>query len=286
VAESLGKDGVGVIPVVELSDDFPQGYGPDRAVVVVRLEGDERLAEWVPRLAAEHPVTELVLRDAYDVAAEFSRWEHAVALLGPLLGVNPFGQPNVQAAKDATNAALASALDVPTATSSTPGGVALTFAGTLPDPRHPEPTLATAIGHAIGALRPNDYLAVLAYLPEDPVLFSSLSAAIPPVSAALGTAITLELGPRYLHSTGQLHKGGPNTGVFVLVTTRDAADAPVPGKSWGLRTLFRSQAEGDLATLAAAGRRVLRIDLPDASAESIAGLAHALMDAAGVTYER
>ena len=113
VAESLGKQGRGVVPVVELSDDRPQGYGSDRAVVVVRFEDDERLAEWAAELAETHPVIELLLRDGYDVAAEFTRWEHAVALLGPLLGVNPFGQPNVQAAKDATNAALAGDLSTP-----------------------------------------------------------------------------------------------------------------------------------------------------------------------------
>ena len=93
------------------------------------------------------------------------------------------------------------------------------------------------------------------------------------------------LGPRYLHSTGQLHKGGPNSGVFILVTTRDHADLPVPGRDWTLRDLHRAQAEGDLSTLVAAGRRVLRVDLPDAGAESVAVLAHALLDAAGVARE-
>jgi hypothetical protein len=97
--------------------------------------------------------------------------------------------------------------------------------------------------------------------------------------------VTLELGPRYLHSTGQLHKGGPDTGVFVVVTTRDAADVPVPGKPYTLRTLFRAQADGDIATLTAAGRRVLHVDLPDSSAQSIEALAHALLDAAGETWE-
>ena len=285
IAESLGKNGVGVVPVVELSDDLPQGYGPDRAIVVVRLKDDERLAEWVPKLKEMAPTGELVLRDAYDIGAEFTRWEHAVALLGPLFGVNPFGQPNVQAAKDATNAVLADALAIPEPTACTQGGVTLTFAGDLPDPGHEEPSLAAALGHALAAIRPHDYLALLAYLPEDALLLEPLTTAVPQVSAATGAAVTLEIGPRYLHSTGQLHKGGPNTGVFVVVTTRDAADAPVPGKKWGLRTLFRAQAEGDLATLVAAGRRVLRVDLPDSSEDSVTTLAHALLEAAGVTWE-
>jgi glucose-6-phosphate isomerase/transaldolase/glucose-6-phosphate isomerase len=285
VAESLGKEGTGIVPVVELSDDFPRGYGDDRAVVAVRLHGDERLAGWVPALGESTPVMELVLRDGYDVAAEFTRWEHAVALLGPLLGVNPFGQPNVQAAKDATAAALAGMADVPMATSCTADGSSLTFAGGLSDPGHADQALSAALGHTIAALGTHDFLAVLAYLPDDAEVLAPLVSAVPPVSAALGRAITLELGPRYLHSTGQLHKGGPNNGVFVLLTTRDAADAPVPGRPWCLRTLHRAQAEGDLVTLVAADRRVLRIDLQDASVESVTLVAHALMDAAGVVWE-
>jgi len=285
VAESLGKLGTGVIPVVELSDEMPRDYGNDRAVVVLRLEGNERLAEWVPKLAATSPVIELVLRDGFDIGAEFVRWEHAVSLLGPLLGVNPFGQPNVQSAKDATAAALSGALATPQADHTTPDGTALTFAGALPVPTHAEPSLSTAVGHALAALHSSDFLCILAYLPADDALLAPLHEAVPRVSAATGHAVTLELGPRYLHSTGQLHKGGPDSGVFILVTTRDHADIPVPGREWCLRDLHRAQAEGDLSTLTAAGRRVLRVDLPDAGLDSVAGLARALMDAAGVVWE-
>ena len=285
VAESLGKEGRGVVPVVELSDDKPRGYGSDRCIAIVRLEGDERLAEWAEQLADSAPVIELLLRDGYDVAAEWTRWEHAVALLGPLFGVNPFGQPNVQAAKDATKAALAEELERRTPHIETSQGASITFAGSLPCPDHPEMDMARAIGHALATLRPHDYLAILAYLPDDEILLSPLVSAVPRVTEALSSATTLELGPRYLHSTGQLHKGGPNTGVFLLVTTRDHADAPVPGKPWTLRMLHRAQAEGDLCTLADAGRRVLLIDLPDATCDSITGFAHSLMNAAGVVWE-
>ncbi len=285
VAESLGKEGRGVVPVVELSEDRPQGYGSDRAIVVVRLEGDLRLAEWSAQLSETTPVTELVLRDGYDVAAEWVRWEHAVALLGPLLGVNPFGQPNVQAAKDATNAALAGELTLIAPQMETPEGAAIAFAGTLAGPGHADYDLATALGHALAALRPHDYLAVLTYLPDDDALLAPLTSAVPRVSAELSLAVTFELGPRYLHSTGQLHKGGPNTGVFLVLTTRDHADAPVPGRPWCLRTLHRAQAEGDLSTLVKAGRRVLWVDLPDATCESVTAFARALMDAAGLAWE-
>ena len=105
------------------------------------------------------------------------------------------------------------------------------------------------------------------------------------MAAALGVAVTLEVGPRYLHSTGQLHKGGPNNGVFLLVTTRDHADLCIPGRDWTLRDLHAAQAAGDLATLAAAGRRILRIDLPDAEHVTAEAFARELEDAAGVVAE-
>jgi glucose-6-phosphate isomerase len=285
VAESLGKEGRGIAPVVELADDLPQGYGDDRAVVMVRLEGDERLAEWRDVIGAHAPVHEIVLRDGYEVAAEFVRWEYAVALLGPLVGVNPFGQPNVQAAKDATNAVLEGRLSAPRTQYEASDGTGITFAGALEPPAHEDCDIALALGHALAALRPREYLALLAYLPDDAALLAPLVSAVPRVSAELSAAVMLELGPRYLHSTGQLHKGGPDEGIFVLVTTRDHADAPVPGKPWTLRELHRAQAEGDLATLIAAGRRVVHLDLPDAGCETVAALAHALMDAAGVVWE-
>jgi hypothetical protein len=231
-------------------------------------------------------VVELVLRDGYDVAAEFVRWEHAVALMGPLLDVNPFGQPNVAAAKAATASVLSRATVAPDPQGQLPDGQgSYTFAGALSAPGHPEATMGTAIGHAVASIRTRDFLAVLAYLPDNDELLAPLQRIVPPVSAALGVPVTLELGPRYLHSTGQYHKGGPNIGVFILVSTADDTDVAVPGEAWGLRDLHRAQAEGDLITLAEAGRRVLRIDLADGSPESVATFVRGLADAAGVVYE-
>jgi len=281
VAESLGKEGTGVVPVVELSEEYPDGYGPDRAVVVLRMADDTRLASWVPTLSAAGPVFELTLRDGYDLGEQFILWEHAVALLGPLLGVNPFGQPNVAAAKAATAAVLAGQLAAPSADVTLPDGTSLTFAGGLEAPSPASETLTAALGGVLGELAAGDFLGVLAYLPAEAEMLASLKSAAVLVSAKKGCAVTLEIGPRYLHSTGQLHKGGQNNGVFVLITTRDHADVPVPGQSWCLSNLHRAQAEGDLTTLIAADRRVLRVDLPDASVETIAGLASALTDAAG-----
>lgn len=276
VAESLGKEGKGVVPIVELTDGFPSGYGADRAIVVVRLRGDERVAEWVPRLAETAPVLELVLADGYDIAAEFVRWEHAVALLGVLFGVNPFGQPNVAAAKAATNAVLAGELAAPAAETTMPDGTAITFAGALTSPGTEDMDVTKAIRHALAQLGDGGFLGVLAYLPEDEEQLAPLELAVPRIAAALGVAVTLEVGPRYLHSTGQLHKGGPTSGVFLLLTTRDHADLCVPGSEWTLRDLHAAQAEGDLATLAEAGRRILRVDLPDAEHVTVTAFAKTL----------
>jgi len=284
VAESLGKEGTGIVPVVDLSADKPFELGSDRALAIIRFADDDRLAGWAREWSAHFPVIELVVDDRHDIGAEFVRWEHAVALMGPLLGVNPFGQPNVAAAKAATSAVLDGSLAAPEAEHNA-GGAALTFAGALSDPGHRERSLGTAIGHAVAAIRTSDYLAILAYLPDDAELLEPLTSVIAPVSAELGVPITFELGPRYLHSTGQLHKGGPDNGVFVLVSTSDAIDVDVPGRSWGLRLLHRAQAEGDLVTLTKANRRVLRIDLPDASSVSVSRLARGLADAAGVVTE-
>jgi glucose-6-phosphate isomerase len=274
VAESLGKDGLGVVPVTELAED-PSGYGPDRAVVVVRFADDARLAEWAERERSERDVAELVLGGTHDLGAEFVRWEHAIALVGALLGVNPFDQPNVAEAKETTARVLAREIEPP-APQGCDDGVEITFAGALEAESSAEPTVADAVRAVLRTLSPGDYLAVLAYLPDTEEALVPIGKACIALSAGTGFATAFELGPRYLHSTGQLHKGGPNSGAFIMVTTRDAADIAVPGSAWTLRELFRSQAAGDLVTLGAHARRVVRFDLPDARPETIAAFSATL----------
>jgi glucose-6-phosphate isomerase len=281
VAESLGKDGKGIVPVIEYEPSSPTGYGGDRAVVVVRFTDDDTLATWAREVAQSHPVFELTVTDVFDLAAEFVRWEFATALAGFLLGVNPFDEPAVTEAKVATTEILeGGAGEVPKAQADL-DGTWVTFAGGLTPSALPLPDRVSALGAALGAAGPADYVAVLAYLPEDEARLAPLRAAISRVSRATGRAATLELGPRYLHSTGQLHKGGPNTGVFILVTARDRADLPIPGKQFGLAALNRAQAEGDLVTLARHGRRVLRLDLPASDVSQIEALAADLARSAG-----
>ncbi len=278
VAESLGKNGTGIVPVIETAPADPHAYGTDRAFVVMRLTDDEPLATWSRSMAASHPVFELTVTDVFDLGAEFVRWEYAVALAGALLGVNPFDEPSVTEAKKATSAILeGGASGVPTATADI-GGTWITYAGAL-EPRRPSSRIE-AIADAYAALRPGDYLALLVYAPDDAERLEPLADACAGVSHATGAAVCLELGPRYLHSTGQLHKGGPNTGVFILVTGRDRDDVPIPGKPYGLAALHRAQAEGDLVTLARHERRVLRLDLPSTAPAVLAALADELVAAA------
>jgi len=280
VAESLGKHGIGVVPVIEYAPALPSGYSDDRAVVVIREETDAPLAGWAAAISAEHPTLELIVEGALDVAAEFVRWEWATALAGFLLGVNPFDEPNVTLAKKATNDILTGAVAVPHANADFDGSW-ITFAGSLDAPRHAPESRAKALEALVRSLGPGDYLAILAYLPEDERLLEPLRRAATELSRATGRAVCLELGPRYLHSTGQLHKGGAPNGAFLLITTRDRDDLEVPGKPYRLGALHRAQAEGDLVTLASADRRALRVDLPDAAPETISALAEDLGRAAG-----
>lgn len=279
VAESLGKQGKGVVPVIEYAPTLPSGYGSDRAVVVLRLASDGPLAAWSREIAPEHPVFEITATDTLDLGAEFVRWEYAVALAGFLLGVNPFDEPNVAEAKSATNAILAGTASVPAAGADYSGSW-VTWAGAaeLPAPRPAD--RSEALRGLFGGANAGDYIAILAYLPDDKSLLGPLHRAATTLSAATGLAVCVELGPRYLHSTGQLHKGGPNTGVFLLVTARDRADIQIPGEKFRLAALHRAQAEGDLTTLAAHDRRVMRIDLPTSEHGVVAALAEEIGRAA------
>lgn len=279
VAESLGKDGKGIVPVIECNPPAAEAYGPDRAVVVVRFADDDGLASWSRSVASSHPVFELVVTDVFDVGAEFVRWEHAVALAGVLMGVNPFDELAVTEAKNATNAILeGGSAEVPSATLDF-DGTWVTFAGTLSPPVPPH-NRVDALRIALNSADTGDYYALLAYAPDNDAHLAPLRAACGSVAGATQRALCFELGPRYLHSTGQLHKGGPNNGVFLLVTARDRVDLPIPGKRYTLGRLHRAQAEGDLVTLARHGRRVIRIDLPSTEPEVLAALAADLVAAA------
>ena len=262
VAESTGKGGAGVVPVLEDGRVPVSAYGADRMLVVMREPDDAERASFAERARGTGvPTLEFVLGEPAAIGAEFVKWEFAVALLGHLMGVNPFDEPNVAEAKAATNDVLAGTINAPAAQTDL-DGVWPTVAGALADTPIPD-DLDAALEPLVRSLSPGDYLAVLAYLPYVDAPGAPLHDAAPTVSEATGVPVCVELGPRYLHSTGQLHKGGPQTGAFLMITTREHANIGIPGAPYTLAQLFRAQAEGDLVTLANHGLRVVRLDLPD-----------------------
>jgi transaldolase/glucose-6-phosphate isomerase len=297
VAESTGKEGQGVVPVAGEPLGPPERYGDDRLFVQIRLR-DVKEPETDAALdaleKAGHPVVRLVLDDPLDVAGEFVRWEVATAIAAHVLGVNAFDEPNVSQSKENTQRALKRfEAGEPFATSAAlvrDGGVALFSAGVHGSSLRP--AAAGAEGHAEGnggssalervlaahfaSIGPGDYTALLAYADPTPAEAQELARLRALLFERLGVATTLGLGPRYLHSTGQLHKGGPNAGVFLVLTFETLEDRPVPGEPWSFGVLLDAQAAGDVEALVEANRRVLRAHLEGPRTRSLAELRGAL----------
>jgi transaldolase/glucose-6-phosphate isomerase len=271
VAESTGKGGAGIVPVVGEPLGPADAYGADRQFVVIQLAGDADLG--VAALAGElerlgHPVLRLELADAIDIGTELVRWEIATAAAGMLLEIDPFDQPNVQEAKDATRSLLDAyrahgALAQPAPLVAEPGIAAYGDPAALGD----EPvTVDGALRALLETAGPADYFALLAYLPADPDTVERLQRLRALVRDRIGLATSFGIGPRFLHSTGQLHKGGPPSGVFLQLTADPRRDLPIPGWPETFGTLIAAQAAGDLAALQQRGRRVLRLHLADSEA--------------------
>jgi transaldolase/glucose-6-phosphate isomerase len=232
--------------------------------------------------AAGHPVHELTMSRREAAGAEFVRWEVATAALGIVLGVDPFDQPNVTEAKAATEALLAEyrrdgAFRSPMSIAAEPGLAASADPTALGDA---PPSVAAAVRSLLGTLADGDYFAILAYLPPDPAVSAGLERLRASVRDALGAATTAGIGPRYLHSTGQLHKGGPDTGVYLMLTADPRRDLPIPGRVETFGTLLAAQAAGDLAALQRRGRRVLRLHAADAEG-GLARVSHLVAEALG-----
>ena len=283
VAESTGKAGVGIVPVVGEPIGEPSSYGADRQFVFITLAGDGD-PRW-PALADElgrrgHPGYHLELADPLDVGAEFVRWEVATAATGMILRIDPFDQPNVQEAKDATTALLEAyrrdgALPLPAPLVAEPGIAAYADPSVLGD----TPVSVSGALHAqLATARADDYIALLAYLPGDPGTTELLQRLRTKARDHLGVATTLGFGPRFLHSTGQLHKGGPESGIFLQLTADPHRDLPIPGWAESFGTLLAAQAAGDLAALQGRGRRVVRLHFADPGPGLIR--LEAMMDAA------
>jgi glucose-6-phosphate isomerase/transaldolase/glucose-6-phosphate isomerase len=269
VAESTGKEGRGVIPVAGEALASSTQYGSDRLLVHLSPDGppDEPTRTGLRDLAAAGtPFAQAELPEPAAITAEFVRWELATAVAGVLLGVNPFDEPNVQQAKDATQRLL----EAHRTSGSLPrSGSACAVGGqdAWLSSRAVSGLGAPDASRLLSLLAPGDYFAILAYLPPAADLLAPLEWLREQVRTRTRCATTFGYGPRYLHSTGQLHKGGPATGVFLVLGAEPAADLPVPGEAFTFGVLEQAQASGDFASLDAASRRALHVHLtrPDAA---------------------
>ena len=269
VAESTGKRGKGLIPV----DGEPLGtadtYGADRVFVALRLKGEDGHDTLLSALTAKgHPVIRIDVDEKYNLAQLFYIWEIATAVTGAILGINPFDQPDVEAAKIKTRALMdkggAKGGEKPMVSS---GGVslfagganaeALSDAGSLSGTSTLEATLRAHFAR----IKPGDYTALLAFIERDKTNAAELDAIRAAIRNATKAASCLGFGPRFLHSTGQAYKGGPDTGVFLQITCEHARDIAVPGRGYSFGAVEDAQAAGDLAVLEERGRRALRVHL-------------------------
>jgi glucose-6-phosphate isomerase len=260
VAESTGKEGTGILPVDLEGLADADAYGDDRVFVKLGL-GDVAATGLARRLmdlaAAGHPVTSHEMDDEYGLGGEFLRWEIAVATAGRVLGIDPFDQPNVQESKDNTRRLLAGYIAGGELLEDLPEGD-----GRLAFPVHDD-ELPAALAAFFAQARPGDYVALQAYVAPDDAVWDHLQALRLELRDGLRLATTLGYGPRFLHSTGQLHKGGPNTGLFLQLVGHDPEDVAIPGQPYSFSVLKRAQARGDLGALRAHGCRALRVCLGD-----------------------
>jgi transaldolase/glucose-6-phosphate isomerase len=272
VAESTGKGGKAVIPVDRERPGPPGAYGDDRLFVYIRLQEQPDPAQdaAVDTLEkAGRPVIRIGVATAYGLGQELFRWELATAVAGSILGINPFDQPDVEASKVATRALTAAFEKSGALPGETPffeeAGLRL-FA----DPANVDAldaaagrprSLAAYLRAHLARLRTGDYFALLAYLEMKPGHEEALQALRHRVRDRARVATCLGFGPRFLHSTGQAYKGGPDTGVFLQLTGDDARDLPVPGAGYTFGVVKAAQARGDLQVLSERGRRALRVHL-------------------------
>jgi transaldolase/glucose-6-phosphate isomerase len=280
LAESTGKNGKGLIPVDREWPGVPAVYGDDRIFVYLRLETDANASQdaAVDKIeSAGQPVVRISVAEVYDLGQEFFRWEIATAVAGSVIGINPFDQPDVEASKIATRKLTEEYEQTGSLPTETPlfenDGIKL-----FTDEKN-----ATALNRAVGdrslagylkahldRLNEGDYFALLAYVEMNETHAQALQSARHAMRDRKRVATCLGFGPRFLHSTGQAYKGGPNTGVFLQITCDDAIDLPVPGQKYTFGIVKVAQARGDFEVLAERGRRALRVHL---GADVDAGLA-------------
>ena len=258
LAESTGKEGRGIVPIAGEPHCAPADMGSDRLFVYVRLDGDDTDATdaYMDSIeAASIPTVRLRLADKRDIGAEFFRWEFATAVAAAVMGINPFDQPDVQGAKEQASRLLA----------------AYQNSGETPA-LNPVSSFTELMSNA----KDGDYLAIMTYAMPAPALEAAIARLRRRVSRKWGIATTMGYGPRYLHSTGQLHKGGADSGLFLQLTQLGDGDVAIPGEAFTFGVLAAAQAKGDLDALAAQGRAVARIDLGSDAARAIDAISEKL----------
>ena len=246
IAESTGKEGKGIVPVEGEPVGKPAVYGGDRLFVYIRMESDPDNRAVTALAKAGRPVVTLTMRDKLDLGGEFLRWEIATAIAGSILGIDPFDQPNVQESKDNTKKVLAE----------------FKAKGKLPKADStPAARSRAGLKALLGKAKPGAYFAIMAYTTRTPASSSAIAAMRTAVRDSKKIATTAGYGPRFLHSTGQLHKGGPKTGLFLQIVQDDTKDVSIPGQPFSFSVLKRAQSLGDLKSLTSRRLPVLRVTL-------------------------
>ncbi len=264
IAESTGKEGTGILPVESEALLAPESYSDDRVFVHIRAAKDAD-APTVKKLAAlekaGHPVIRFTIQDKFDLTSEFFRWEIATAVAGAILKINPFDQPNVQEAKDLTKSALNQYRQLGKFVQESPvfkGDDIVVYASYGLGRQE---SLDEVLTKHLNQMNPGDYFSILAYIERNPKNQQQLEELRLLVQEWKKVATTIGFGPRFLHSTGQLHKGGKNNGLYLSITADDEKDLPIPGESFGFSVLKEAQSRGDWEALKNKNRRVLHIHL-------------------------
>jgi transaldolase/glucose-6-phosphate isomerase len=287
IAESTGKIGQGIIPVDREAIGRVESYGADRLFVYVRLASAPDAAQDRDVAALERAgcaVVRITMSDRYQLGAEFFRWEFATAVAGSIIGINPFDQPDVEASKIATRALTTEYERTGELPSEAPifeeDGIAIfadsNYAAELKRSLRDGESLGAYLTAHLDRLKAGDYFALLAYVEMNAQHEALLQSMRHEVRDSRRVATCLGFGPRFLHSTGQAYKGGPNSGVFLQITCDDAVDLTVPGKRYTFGVVKAAQARGDFQVLVERGRRALRVHLGKDLAAGLAALARAL----------
>jgi transaldolase/glucose-6-phosphate isomerase len=286
VAESTGKLGKGIIPLDGESLGNPARYGQDRVFVHLRLAktSDTAQDDAIARLEqAGHPVVRVLLADRYCIGQEFFRWEIATAVAGAVIGINPFDQPDVEASKVKTRELMAAYERQGALPTEIPlfeeNGIKVFADKENATPLRDAANLESALRAHLARVGDGDYFALLAYVARNARHQDALNQIRTAVRDAKRVATCLGFGPRFLHSTGQAYKGGPNTGVFLQITADHAADISVPGRNYSFGAVIDATAAGDFAVLNDRGRRALRVHLPADVPAGIARLKQAVLRA-------